>query len=91
MKMRWIGHRLHAGVDPALSLASAPTIAHTAEHALISAAPRLTTGLVHAYHEIRSPRRGSAPLAGIAGTPASSHSPHGPLEPSLVVGNNCDS
>ncbi|WP_458682719.1 cation diffusion facilitator family transporter [Prescottella equi] len=53
LKMRWIGHRLHADVeldvDPALSLADAHTIAHAAERALISAVPRLATVLVHAY------------------------------------------
>lgn len=53
VRMRWIGHRLHADVeldiDPALSLGGAHRIAHDAEHDLIHAVPKLTTALVHAY------------------------------------------
>ncbi|RZT15923.1 cation diffusion facilitator family transporter [Mycobacterium sp. BK558] len=53
VKMRWIGHRIHADaeldIDPATSLADAHRIAHDAEHALTHAVPKLTTALVHAY------------------------------------------
>lgn len=53
VKMRWMGHRLHADaeldIDPATSLADAHRIAHDAEHALTHAVPRLTSALVHAY------------------------------------------
>jgi cation diffusion facilitator family transporter len=53
VRMRWIGHRLHADaeldIDPDLSLASAHRIAHDAEHDLIHAVPKLTTALIHAY------------------------------------------
>ncbi|MGD9621507.1 MAG: cation diffusion facilitator family transporter [Mycolicibacterium sp.] len=53
VKMRWIGHRLHADaeldIDPALSLFDAHTIAHDAEHALTHAVPKLSTALIHAY------------------------------------------
>jgi len=53
VRMRWIGHRLHAEadltIDPATSLASAHRLAHDAEHALTHAVPKLATTLVHAY------------------------------------------
>ncbi len=53
VRMRWIGHRLHADaeldIDPALSLRDAHRIAHEAEHALSHAVPKLVTTLVHAY------------------------------------------
>jgi cation diffusion facilitator family transporter len=53
VRMRWIGHRLHADaeldIDPALSLAEAHRIAHDAEHDLIHAVPKLTTAMIHAY------------------------------------------
>ena len=53
VKMRWIGHRLHADaeldIDPATSLADAHRIAHEAEHRLTHAVPKLSTALVHAY------------------------------------------
>jgi cation diffusion facilitator family transporter len=53
VRMRWIGHRLHADaeldIDPALSLRDAHRIAHEAEHDLIHAVPKLTTALIHAY------------------------------------------
>lgn len=53
MRMRWIGHRLHADaeldIDPELSLAEAHHIAHDAEHDLIHAVPKLTTAMIHAY------------------------------------------
>jgi divalent metal cation (Fe/Co/Zn/Cd) transporter len=53
VKMRWIGHRLHADAeldnDPATSLADAHRIAHEAEHTLTHAVPKLSSALVHAY------------------------------------------
>ncbi|ORA38751.1 cation diffusion facilitator family transporter [Mycobacterium aquaticum] len=59
VRMRWIGHRLHADaeldIDPDLSLASAHRIAHDAEHDLIHAVPKLTTALIHAYPAEHAP------------------------------------
>ena len=53
VKMRWIGHRIHADaeldIDPATSLSDAHRLAHDAEHALTHAVPKLSTALVHAY------------------------------------------
>jgi cation diffusion facilitator family transporter len=53
VRMRWIGHRLHADaeldIDPALSLAEAHRIAHDSEHGLIHAVPKLATAMIHAY------------------------------------------
>ncbi|UQX09836.1 cation diffusion facilitator family transporter [Candidatus Mycobacterium methanotrophicum] len=53
VRLRWIGHRLHADaeldVDPTLSLAAAHRIAHDCEHDLIHALPKLTTAIIHAY------------------------------------------
>jgi cation diffusion facilitator family transporter len=53
VRMRWIGHRLHADaeldVDPTLNLAQAHRIAHDAEHQLTHAIPKLSTALIHAY------------------------------------------
>lgn len=53
VKMRWIGHRLHADaeldVDPATSLTDAHRIAHDAEHSLTHAVSKLDTALIHAY------------------------------------------
>jgi cation diffusion facilitator family transporter len=53
VRMRWIGHRLHADaeldVDPTLNLAQAHRIAHDAEHELTHAVPKLTTALIHVY------------------------------------------
>jgi cation diffusion facilitator family transporter len=53
VKMRWIGHRLHADaeldIDPTTSLTDAHRIAHDAEHTLTHAVPRLSTALIHAY------------------------------------------
>lgn len=53
VKMRWIGHRLHADaeldIDPATTLTDAHRIAHEAEHTLSHAVPKLSTALVHAY------------------------------------------
>ena len=53
IRMRWIGHRLHADaeldIDPATSLTKAHQIAHDAEHTLTHAVPKLSTALIHAY------------------------------------------
>ena len=53
VKMRWIGHRIHADaeldIDPATSLTEAHRIAHEAEHTLTHAVPKLSSSLVHAY------------------------------------------
>ncbi|HTX95005.1 MAG TPA: cation diffusion facilitator family transporter [Mycobacterium sp.] len=53
VRMRWIGHRLHADaeldVEPSLSLADAHRIAHDAEHDLMHAVPKLSTAMIHAY------------------------------------------
>lgn len=65
VRMRWIGHRLHADaeldVDPALDLAQAHRIAHDAEHELTHTVPKLATALIHAYpaeHGSSIPDRG---------------------------------
>ncbi|GAA4831059.1 cation diffusion facilitator family transporter [Saccharopolyspora rosea] len=51
-RMRWVGHRLHAesevDVDPALTLAEAHRIAHSAEHRLLHALP-VRSALIHAH------------------------------------------
>jgi divalent metal cation (Fe/Co/Zn/Cd) transporter len=53
VKMRWIGHRLHAeaelDIDASVTLADAHRIAHEAEHTLTHAVPKLSTALIHAY------------------------------------------
>jgi len=53
VRMRWIGHRLHAeaelDIDADLTLAEAHRIAHGAEHDLTHAIPNLDGAVVHAY------------------------------------------
>ena len=53
VKMRWIGHRIHADaeldIDPATSLTDAHQLAHDAEHTLTHAVPKLSSALIHAY------------------------------------------
>ena len=53
VRMRWIGHRLHAeaelDVDPGTSLEAAHRIAHDAEHELIHEVPKLSSALIHVY------------------------------------------
>jgi cation diffusion facilitator family transporter len=53
IRMRWIGHRLHADaeldVDPETSLSDAHRIAHEAEHELTHSVPKLSSALIHAY------------------------------------------
>ncbi|MDI2030398.1 cation diffusion facilitator family transporter [Saccharopolyspora sp. TS4A08] len=51
VRMRWIGHSLHAelavAVDPALTVERAHLLAHDVEHALVHRVPRLTAAVVH--------------------------------------------
>ncbi len=53
VRMRWIGHRLHADaeldVEPGTSLDEAHRLAHDAEHELIHEVPKLGSALIHAY------------------------------------------
>lgn len=53
VRMRWIGHRLHAEADLTIeesrSLADAHALAHAAEHRLAHAVPKLGSATVHAY------------------------------------------
>ena len=53
VRMRWIGHALHADavldVDPAVALADAHQIAHVAEESLKRAIPKLSEAAIHAY------------------------------------------
>ncbi len=53
VRMRWIGHRLHADaeleIDPTTSLTDAHQVAHNAEHTLTHAVSKLATALIHAY------------------------------------------
>ena len=62
VRLRWIGHRLHADaeldVDPTLSLVAAHRIAHDSEHELMHALPKLAAAMIHAYpaHEEHGPR-----------------------------------
>jgi cation diffusion facilitator family transporter len=67
VRMRWIGHRLHADaeldIDPTMSLREAHRVAHEAEQELIHALPMLTTALIHAYpaenaDAVENPQRG---------------------------------
>ncbi len=61
VRLRWIGHRLHADaeldIDPTLSLVAAHRIAHGSEHDLMHALPKLATAMIHAYpaHEEHRP------------------------------------
>jgi cation diffusion facilitator family transporter len=53
VRMRWIGHEIHADadldIDGLTSLADAHRLAHDAEHELTHAVPKLTAAVVHAY------------------------------------------
>lgn len=53
VRMRWVGHRLHADADLVVagsaSAADAHDVAHRAETALSNAVPKLTRAVVHAY------------------------------------------
>jgi cation diffusion facilitator family transporter len=67
VRLRWIGHQLHAEceviVDGAASAVAAHKVAVDAEHALIHAIPRLSAALVHADPEARDGLDPHAPLA----------------------------
>ena len=70
VRVRWIGHTLHAEaeivVEPTTSLSDAHTIAHLAEHELVHRIHRLRTAIVHvgpdepdpAAHQIVGHHRG---------------------------------
>jgi cation diffusion facilitator family transporter len=53
VRMRWIGHEIHADadldIDAHTNLADAHSLAHDAEHELTHAVPKLTGAVVHAY------------------------------------------
>jgi len=53
VRMRWIGHEIHADadldIDSTTSLADAHELAHRAEHELTHAVPKLAGAVVHAY------------------------------------------
>ena len=53
IRMRWIGHRLHAEadleIDGAVSVTDAHGLAHEAEQRLIAELPKLRTASIHAY------------------------------------------
>ena len=55
VRMRWIGHEIHADADLDIhrdtSLAEAHRLAHEAEHALTHSVPKLTAAVVHTYPE----------------------------------------
>lgn len=51
LRLRWVGHEVHADVsvdvDPLLTLAQAHEVAHTVEGRLVAAVPRLADAVVH--------------------------------------------
>jgi cation diffusion facilitator family transporter len=53
VRMRWIGHQLHAeaelDVDEGQTLAAAHELAHNAERRLVGAVPKLAGAVIHAY------------------------------------------
>jgi cation diffusion facilitator family transporter len=57
VRMRWIGHALHAeadlDIDGAVSVTDAHALAHDAEHRLIHALPKLRSAVIHAYPAAR--------------------------------------
>ena len=57
IRMRWIGHRLHAeadlDIDGRISVSDAHRLAHDAEHRLIRELPKLRTAAIHAYPALR--------------------------------------
>lgn len=58
VRMRWIGHALHAeadlDIDGGVSVTEAHALAHDAEHRLARDVPRLRTAAIHAYPAHRS-------------------------------------
>ncbi|TQN43668.1 cation diffusion facilitator family transporter [Blastococcus colisei] len=59
IRMRWIGHRLHAeadlDIDGRLSVTDAHRLAHDAEHRLTLDLPKLEAAAIHAYPAHREP------------------------------------
>jgi divalent metal cation (Fe/Co/Zn/Cd) transporter len=57
VRMRWIGHALHAeadlDIDGSVSVTDAHALAHDAEHRLIHALPKLRSAVIHAYPAAR--------------------------------------
>jgi cation diffusion facilitator family transporter len=53
VRMRWIGHALHAeadlDIDGDVSVSDAHRLAHDAEHRLTHEVPKLTSAVIHAY------------------------------------------
>ena len=53
LRMRWIGHRIHAeadlDIDGRLTITDAHALAHDAEHRLTNDVPKLHTAAIHAY------------------------------------------
>lgn len=53
VRMRWIGHEIHADahleLDPTLTLDAAHAIAHRAEQQLVARVPHVKAAVVHAY------------------------------------------
>lgn len=64
VRMRWIGHQIHADADLDISqhttLARAHELAHVAEYELVRAIPKLTAAVVHAYPH-SAPTSGDSP------------------------------
>jgi cation diffusion facilitator family transporter len=64
LRLRWVGHRLHAEVeitvDPARTQVDAHSIAHDAHHELLHAIPRLDRVTVHASSEGAGDRTATA-------------------------------
>jgi cation diffusion facilitator family transporter len=59
IRMRWIGHRLHAeadlDIDGRVTVTEAHQLAHDAEHQLTHDLPKLRTAAIHAYPAHRGP------------------------------------
>ncbi|WP_448623619.1 cation diffusion facilitator family transporter [Geodermatophilus sp. URMC 64] len=57
VRMRWIGHALHAEadleIDGGVSVTDAHALAHEAEHRLVHDVPRLRSAVIHAYPAAR--------------------------------------
>jgi len=57
VRMRWIGHTLHAeadlDIDGSVSVTDAHALAHDAEHRLTHALPKLRSAAIHAYPATR--------------------------------------
>ena len=90
VRMRWIGHTLHAeadlDIDPGVSISEAHTLAHDAEHRLTRDVPRLRTAAIHAYpatrHEVAPLDLGGAGSAGWCNPPGTVWRPPRPTRTS---------